>query len=120
MGKLSRSCLTIVDWVGLFPTYNLCNNRDNYIQKETWMKSKAKMKDGEENLALFDHSNKGRGNGPNKGKGKSEESTSQLRKRDLSKIKCFSCHKHNHYASQCLDKKKGKGKQHQKQLATFA
>jgi hypothetical protein len=37
----------------------------------------------------------------NKGKGKSEESTSQLGKKDLSKIKCFSCHKHDHYASQC-------------------
>jgi hypothetical protein len=38
----------------------------------------------------------------------------------LSKIKCFSCHKHDHYASQHLEKKKGKGKQQQKQVATSA
>jgi hypothetical protein len=37
---------------------------------------KGDKKDGEENLALFGQSNKGRGKGPNKGKGKSEESTS--------------------------------------------
>ena len=84
------------------------------------MESKAIKKDGKENLALFGQSNKGRGKKPNKGKGKSEESTSQLGKKDLSKIKCFSCHKHGHYASQCLDKKKSKGKQQHKQVATFA
>ena len=28
----------------------------------------------------------------------------------MSKIKCFSCHKTGHYASQCLYKKKGKEK----------
>jgi hypothetical protein len=74
------------------------------------MESKANKKGGDENLALFGQSNKGRGKGPNKGKGKSEESTSQPGKKDLSKIKCFICHKHGHYASQCLEKKKGKGK----------
>jgi len=72
------------------------------------------------NLALFGQSNKGRGKRPNKGQGKSEESTLQPRKNDLSKIKCFSCHKHSHYASQCLDKKKGKGNRQQKQVASFA
>jgi hypothetical protein len=36
----------------------------------------------------------------------------------LIKIKCFSFHKHNHYASYCLDKKKGKGEQQQNQVAT--
>jgi hypothetical protein len=36
----------------------------------------------------------------------------------LSKIKCFICHKHDHYASQCPEKKKGKGKQQQNQVAT--
>jgi hypothetical protein len=63
------------------------------------MESKASKKDGDENLALFGQTNKGRGKGPSKGKGKSEESASQQRKKDLSKIKCFICHKHNHYAS---------------------
>jgi hypothetical protein len=84
---------------------------DDYIQEETQMESKANKKGGDENLALFGQTNKGRGKGPNKGKGKSEESTSQPGKKDLSKIKCFICHKHGHYASQCPDKKKGKGKQ---------
>jgi hypothetical protein len=28
----------------------------------------------------------------------------------LIKIKCFSCHKNGHYASQCLKKKKGREK----------
>jgi hypothetical protein len=75
------------------------------------MESKVGKKDGEENLALFVQSNKGRGKGLSKGKGKSEESISQPRKKDFSIIKCFNCHKHDHYASQCQDNKKGKGKQ---------
>jgi hypothetical protein len=72
---------------------------DDCIQEETRVESKARKEDGEENLALFGRSNKGRGKGPSKGKGKSEESTSQREKKDLSKIKCFNCHEHGHYAS---------------------
>jgi hypothetical protein len=94
---------------------------DDYIQEETQIESKVGKKDGEENLALFGRSNKGRGKGPNKGKGKSEESTSQPGKKGLSKIKCFSCHKHGHYASQCPHKNKNKGKQQQqKQVVASA
>jgi hypothetical protein len=63
------------------------------------MESKANKKGGDDNLALIGQTKKGKGKGPNKGKGKSEESTSQPGKEDLSKIKCFSCHKHDHYAS---------------------
>jgi hypothetical protein len=40
------------------------------------MVSKASKKGGDENLALFGHTNKRRGKEPNKVKGKSEESTS--------------------------------------------
>jgi hypothetical protein len=40
------------------------------------------------------------------------------KKKDLSKIKCFTCHKSGHYASQCLEKKKGRGKS--QQVATSA
>jgi hypothetical protein len=75
------------------------------------MESKANKKDGEENLALLGHLNKGRGKGHNKGKERRDESTSHLGKNNLSKIKCFNFHKHGHYASQCPDKNKVKGKQ---------
>jgi hypothetical protein len=71
--------------------------------------SQMPKKDGDENLALFGQSNKGKGKGPSKGKGKSEESTSQPRKKDLSKIKCFICHKHSHYASHVQRRKRVKG-----------
>jgi hypothetical protein len=50
---------------------------DHYIQKETQMESKASEKGGDENLALFGKSNKGKGKGPSKSKGMNEESTSQ-------------------------------------------
>jgi hypothetical protein len=44
-------------------------------------------------------------------KGNSDGGSSQPGKKDLSKIKCFSCHKNGHYASQCPKKnKKGNGK----------
>jgi hypothetical protein len=88
---------------------------DDCIKEETRMESKANKKGGDNNLALFGQTKKGRRKGLNKGKGKNEESTSQPRK-DLSKIKCFICHKHGHYESQCPNKKKGKGKQQQKQV----
>jgi hypothetical protein len=35
--------------------------------------------------------------------GKSNE-----KKKDMSKVRCFACHKTGHYASQCLNKKKKK------------
>jgi len=60
------------------------------------MESKANKKGCDEYLALFGWTNKGRGKGPSKGKEKSEESTSQPRKKNMSKIKCFICHKHDH------------------------
>jgi hypothetical protein len=69
------------------------------IKEETRMESRANKRGGDENLSLFGQSNKDKGKGPNKGKRKSEESTSQPRNNDLSKIKCFVCHKHDHYAS---------------------
>jgi len=71
------------------------------------MESKTSKKGRDENLGLFGQTNKGKAKGPTKGKGNNEVSSSQSRKKDLSKIKCFICHKHEHYASQCLDKKKG-------------
>jgi hypothetical protein len=53
----------------------------------------------DEDLALVSKTRKGKGMVPNK-KGKNEEGTSQPgKKKDLSKIKFFACHKNGHYAS---------------------
>ena len=41
---------------------------DDCIQEETQMEPKVGKKDGEENLAQFGQSSKGKGNGPSKGK----------------------------------------------------
>jgi hypothetical protein len=51
-----------------------------------------------------------------KGSEKEGSSSSNQGKKDFSHTKCFKCHKEGHYASQCLKKKEGKGKQ-KKQLA---
>jgi hypothetical protein len=90
---------------------------DDCIQEETREESKAsKQGDGEENLALVSQAKKGKGKGS---KGNSEGETSQPgKKKDLSKIKCFACHKSGHYASQCPEKKKGQGKSQQVATST--
>ena len=45
-------------------------------------------------------------------KGKSKKNSSQSgakgKKQDMSKVKCFHCHQHGHYATNCLQKKKNK------------
>jgi hypothetical protein len=57
----------------------------------------------DENLALSSQEKKGKFK-----KTASGESTSQdSKKKDMSKVKCFACHKFGHYAGQCLNKKKG-------------
>jgi hypothetical protein len=87
---------------------------DDCIQEETQEESKANRQEGDENLALVSQTRKGKGKGSGKSKG--EESASQPGKRkDLSKIKCFICHKHGHFASQCPEKK---GKLKSQQVAT--
>jgi hypothetical protein len=81
--------------------------------EQTWEESKRnKHGSSDEKLALVSKKRKGKGKGSNN-KGNNDGGTSQLgKKKDLSKIKCFSCHKNGHYASQCLEKNKGRGKVH--------
>jgi hypothetical protein len=73
---------------------------DDCIQEETREESKASRQgDGEENLSLVSKAKKGKEKGS---KGNNEGATSQPgKKKDLSKIKCFTCHKNRHYASEC-------------------
>jgi hypothetical protein len=80
---------------------------DDCIQEETREESKGNKQGGsEENLALVSKTRKGKGKSSSK-KGNNDGGSSQPgKKKDLSKIKCFSCHKNGHYASQCLEKKK--------------
>jgi hypothetical protein len=86
---------------------------DDFIQEEIQEESLAGQQVGDdENLALASQARKSKGN-------TGGESTSQAgKKKDLSKVKCFACHKSGHYASQCPERKKGKGKS--QQVATSA
>ena len=84
---------------------------DDCIQEETRKEIRSnKQGGGDENLALITKTEKSKRKafakkGNNYGGGHHPE-----KKKDLSKIKCFVCHKQGHYASQCLEKKKGIGK----------
>jgi hypothetical protein len=61
-------------------------------------------------VVLVSQKRKGKGKVSNK-KSNSEVETSQSgKKKELSKFKCFVCHKSANYASQCLEKEKAKGK----------
>jgi hypothetical protein len=87
---------------------------DDFIQEETREEFKSINQGGsEEKFTLVSKTRKGKGKNSSK-KGNSDGGSSQLgKKKDLSKIKCFSCHKNGHYASQCPEKnKKGNGKMH--------
>jgi hypothetical protein len=80
------------------------------IQEEARIESKNGRQRGsdDENQALVANARKGKGNdSPGR-----EASPEQWKKKDLSKVKCFACHKHGHYASQCPQQKKGREKQH--------
>jgi hypothetical protein len=81
----------------------------DYIQEEARIESRNGKQRGnnDENMALVAHARKGRENhSPRR-----EASPEQRKKKDLSKVKCFACHTLGHYASQCPQRKKGRGKQ---------
>ena len=70
---------------------------------------KAESRDGsssknedEENCALVSKARKG------KGKKNPSQSSVKGKKQDMSKVKCFHCHQHRHYATNCPQKKKNK------------
>jgi hypothetical protein len=77
---------------------------DDFVQEETrrgYVHGSSSTGHDEENVALAANSKKKFKKGPkggNKPKGEG--------KKDMSKVKCFACHKFGHYAGQCLNKKK--------------
>eukprot|EP00253_Pinus_taeda_P009974 PITA_09974 len=70
------------------------------IRQNTWDESSSKAFD-EENCALAAKEKKGK----NK---KDSHSGVKGKKQDMSKVKCFHCHHHVHYATNCPQKKKDK------------
>jgi hypothetical protein len=73
------------DWQRLWDDFS-----QEETQEEALQGSQAKGDEDEDNVSL--HAKKCRGDG----------------KKNMSKVKCFACHKIGHYASQCSKKKKGK------------
>ena len=71
------------------------------IRRSTRDGSSSKNED-EENCALASKERKGKGNKfPSK-------SDAKGKKQDLSKVKCFHCHEHGHFTTNCPQKKKKK------------
>ena len=71
------------------------------IRQSTRDRSSSKNSD-EENCALAAEARKG------KIKKNSSQSGVKGKKQDMSKVKCFHCHQHGHYATNCPQKKKNK------------
>ena len=84
---------------------------DDCIQEETRKDYKSnKQGSSDENLAHVNKTMNGKGKSSNKKGNNDEGSSPPGKKKYLSKIKCFLCHKNGHYVSQCSKNKKGKGK----------
>jgi hypothetical protein len=85
----------------------------DFFQEEIQEESLAGQQVGDdENLALASQTRRSRAD-------TGGESTPQAeKKKDLSKVKCFACHKSGHYASQCPDWKTGKSKPQQVAVST--
>ena len=67
------------------------STRDRYSSKGT----------DEENCALASKAKKGKSK-------KAPQSGAKGKKQNMSKVKCFHCHQHRHYATNCSQKKKNK------------
>ena len=70
------------------------------IRRGTKDGSSSKNED-DENCSLAVKSRKGKGK-------KSSKSEAKGKKQDFSKVKCFHCHQHEHFATNCPQKKKNK------------
>jgi len=81
---------------------------DDFIQEEIREESPVGQQVGDdENISLVSKERRSKEN-------TSGESTPQGgKKKYLSKVKCFACHKSGHYASQCPERKKRKSKTRQ-------
>ena len=71
------------------------------IRRGTRDGSSSKNED-EENFTLTAKVRKG------KGKKNHSKSSAKGKKQDLSKVNCFHCHEHGHFATNCPQKKKNK------------
>ena len=71
------------------------------IRRSTRDGSSSKNSD-EENCALASKARKGNS------KNNSSQSSAKGKKQDMSKVKCFHCHQHGHYVTNCPQKKKNK------------
>ena len=77
---------------------------DDFVQEETrrrYVHGSSSTGNDEENVALAANNKKKfkkglKGGNKSKGEGK----------KDMSKVKCFACHKFGHYTGQCPNKKK--------------
>jgi hypothetical protein len=90
---------------------------DDCIQEETWKESRSGKQGGvgDENLALVNKTKKGKYKVSFK-KGDSQEEGQQFgQKRDMSKIKCYICHKNGIFASSVHRERKARGSRKQLQ-----
>jgi hypothetical protein len=81
------------------------------IQEEAWIESRNDKQRGSDDdiQDIASHARKRKGNGSWKNTAR-KASPEQGKNKDLSKVKCYACHKQGHYASHCPERKKGGNK----------